>query len=144
MARPKRFELLTPRFVVWCSIQLSCLVYELVVHLDAEIIPTPGRLWPSEFTNPRRGSDDVDASSAKILRAASPKLPQRKQSKGRFVMPPIGDGYFCARLAGGANPLPLGCYRRSHEIALAEFDAAMAQDVVGGGGVEIEIRQTEI
>jgi hypothetical protein len=23
-ARPKRFELLTPRFVVWCSIQLSC------------------------------------------------------------------------------------------------------------------------
>ena len=27
MARPKRFELLTPRFVVWCCIQLSCLVY---------------------------------------------------------------------------------------------------------------------
>ena len=23
MARPKRFELLTPKFVVWCSIQLS-------------------------------------------------------------------------------------------------------------------------
>ena len=23
MARSKRFELLTPRFVVWCSIQLS-------------------------------------------------------------------------------------------------------------------------
>ena len=23
LARPKRFELLTPRFVVWCSIQLS-------------------------------------------------------------------------------------------------------------------------
>ena len=23
MARPKRFELLTPRFEVWCSIQLS-------------------------------------------------------------------------------------------------------------------------
>jgi hypothetical protein len=26
----------------------------------------------------------------------------------------------------------------------AEFDAAMAQDIVGGGGMEIEIRQTEI
>jgi len=38
----------------------------------------------------------------------------------------------------------LECYRRSHEIALAELDAAMAQDVVGGGGVKIEIRQTEI
>lgn len=23
LAHPKRFELLTPRFVVWCSIQLS-------------------------------------------------------------------------------------------------------------------------
>ena len=23
MARPKSFELLTPKFVVWCSIQLS-------------------------------------------------------------------------------------------------------------------------
>ncbi len=23
LARPERFELLTPRFVVWCSIQLS-------------------------------------------------------------------------------------------------------------------------
>ena len=23
LARPKRFELLTPKFVVWCSIQLS-------------------------------------------------------------------------------------------------------------------------
>jgi hypothetical protein len=33
-------------------------------------------------------------------------------------------------------------YRRSHEIAVAELDAAMAQDIVGGA--EIEIRQTEI
>src|SRR5215468_9511899 len=31
--------------------------------------------------------------------------------------------------------------RRAHEIALAELDAAMAQDVVGGGAVEIEVRQ---
>src|SRR5215471_12252675 len=31
--------------------------------------------------------------------------------------------------------------RRAHEIALAELDAAMAQDVVGGGAVEIEIGQ---
>ena len=42
------------------------------------------------------------------------------------------------------EPATLECYRRSHEIALAELDAAMAQDVVGGGGLEIEIRQTEI
>src|ERR1019366_5128749 len=31
------------------------------------------------------------------------------------------------------EPATLECYRRSHEIALAELDAAMAQDVVGGG-----------
>lgn len=32
MAHPKRFELLTPRFVVWCSIQLSygCVQYAAV------------------------------------------------------------------------------------------------------------------
>ena len=33
MARPKRFELLTPRFVVWCSIQLSY----------GRFLPPPGR-----------------------------------------------------------------------------------------------------
>ena len=42
------------------------------------------------------------------------------------------------------KPAALECYRRSHEIALADLDAAMAQDIVGGGGVEIEIRQTEV
>src|SRR5262249_6706833 len=31
--------------------------------------------------------------------------------------------------------------RRAHEIALAELDPALAQDVVGGGAVEIEVRQ---
>ena len=37
MARPKRFELLTPRFVVWCSIQLSYgrLFREQTESLDA-------------------------------------------------------------------------------------------------------------
>ena len=33
VARPKRFELLTPRFVVWCSIQLS---YGRVLPVMAE------------------------------------------------------------------------------------------------------------
>jgi hypothetical protein len=43
-----------------------------------------------------------------------------------------------------ARTAALECYRRSHEIALAELDAAMAQDVVGGGCVKVEIRQAEI
>ena len=36
MARPKRFELLTPRFVVWCSIQLS---YGRVLRIAREVSP---------------------------------------------------------------------------------------------------------
>src|SRR5438034_11682394 len=31
--------------------------------------------------------------------------------------------------------------RRAHEIALADLDATLPDDVVGGGGVEIEVRQ---
>jgi hypothetical protein len=36
VARPKRFELLTPRFVVWCSIQLS---YGRVLRIAREVFP---------------------------------------------------------------------------------------------------------
>jgi DNA invertase Pin-like site-specific DNA recombinase len=36
VARPKRFELLTPRFVVWCSIQLS---YGRVLRIAREMFP---------------------------------------------------------------------------------------------------------
>src|SRR6266540_3786078 len=36
VARPKRFELLTPRFVVWCSIQLS---YGRVLRIAREMSP---------------------------------------------------------------------------------------------------------
>src|SRR5262249_37013683 len=36
LARPKRFELLTPRFVVWCSIQLS---YGRVLRIAREVFP---------------------------------------------------------------------------------------------------------
>ena len=32
----------------------------------------------------------------------------------------------------------------AEEISLAEFDAVVTKDVVGGGGVEIETRQREI
>src|SRR5205085_11897275 len=34
--------------------------------------------------------------------------------------------------------------RPSEEIALADLDTGMTQDVVGGGGVEIEVRQHEM
>ena len=31
--------------------------------------------------------------------------------------------------------------RRTHEVALTDFDAALPDDVVGGGAVKIEVRQ---
>src|SRR5262249_36879537 len=40
VARPKRFELLTPRFVVWCSIQLS---YGRVLRIARENVPGPSK-----------------------------------------------------------------------------------------------------
>jgi hypothetical protein len=40
VARPKRFELLTPRFVVWCSIQLS---YGRVLRIAREVFPERGK-----------------------------------------------------------------------------------------------------
>ena len=55
MARPKRFELLTPRFVVWCSIQLS---YGRVPHpgrasrgpADGRIANVSGPDWQGSST----------------------------------------------------------------------------------------------
>jgi hypothetical protein len=49
MARPKRFELLTPRFVVWCSIQLS---YGRVVRIAPEKAGCAGH---PEARTPRNG-----------------------------------------------------------------------------------------
>src|SRR5882757_6986519 len=41
----------------------------------------------------------------------------------------------------GDDGSALQIHWRAHEVALAELDPAMAQDVVGGGAVEIEVRQ---
>ena len=49
MARPERFELPTPRFVVWCSIQLS---YGRLLRIAREMIPDRPR--PAEAAFPYR------------------------------------------------------------------------------------------
>jgi hypothetical protein len=40
LARPKRFELLTPRFVVWCSIQLSYGRWDAFISVEG-FLPSP-------------------------------------------------------------------------------------------------------
>jgi hypothetical protein len=73
MARPKRFELLTPRFVVWCSIQLSygrdarCLRNEPLKRLPTRAIAIgsaaywqafgPARAVQFETKSPARADD---------------------------------------------------------------------------------------
>ena len=91
VARPKRFELLTPRFVVWCSIQLSY-----------------GRVWPSNGIfgegelEPKRKISE--ASSLAVKQALPNPLPAQRQgwrARGRSSAKPartlqfhhsIGDG----------------------------------------------------
>src|ERR1051325_9114181 len=62
MARPERFELPTPRFVVWCSIQLS---YGRFCRRTAKrpartahsyrVMPTMASAWPGSAHLRRRG-----------------------------------------------------------------------------------------
>jgi hypothetical protein len=69
MARPKRFELLTPRFVVWCSIQLSY-----------------GRAMGSDDTAQAGRSFDPAANVTCYLAidGSKSKSPQRK-SQGKII-----------------------------------------------------------
>src|ERR1700730_17461341 len=48
------------------------------------------------------------------------------------------------RRAARAPLLSSEVHQRAHEIALAEIDPAMAQDVIRGCAVEIEVRQDEV
>ena len=69
MARPKRFELLTPRFVVWCSIQLS---YGRMLRKEAFAWPTqradsyrPGPRMARLFGKSKAAGDQAVARSSR-------------------------------------------------------------------------------
>src|SRR5262245_62336502 len=51
------------------------------------------------------------------------------------------DGFLQLSWRSHAPRALLQRYRRAHEIALAELDPAMTQDVIGRGAVEIKVRQ---
>ena len=74
MARPERFELPTPRFVVWCSIQLS---YGRFVPLPQGLTDGDSyRFGPplaSRATLPKRGQ--CAASGSRVARARAPIMP---------------------------------------------------------------------
>jgi hypothetical protein len=62
MARPKRFELLTPRFVVWCSIQLS---------YGRLSIASPWRKPPGRRADPQVVDEGIATASFPRLQASS-------------------------------------------------------------------------
>jgi hypothetical protein len=84
-----------------------------------------------------------DKGSSRLAVLRQP-LGKRADSGTGWIYDVIALRIDAATLCEWCPPATLECYRRSHEIALAELDTAMAQDVVGGSGVKIEIWQTEI
>jgi hypothetical protein len=103
-----------------------------------------GRLAHPE---PRSGERVPNREAARRVRGKSAHHLQAEGFALRVCCPSPGPR--CARATrsprgeGFAAP-PSGTSkrdRRAHEIALAELDPAMAQDVVGGGAVEIEVWQ---
>ncbi len=91
MARPKRFELLTPRFVVWCSIQLSYGRAPRVVDT-----PEPGR--------------SEDRPRIDVLPSGSPREMQDDAAKDLLrstktpPTPPTSGALPCFRRVGGHLP----------------------------------------
>ena len=75
MARPKRFELLTPKFVVWCSIQLSYgRVFAGIWALRARMRPNKVRTVAKErFSYPlrprlaRSGMRDLASNRGRLI-----------------------------------------------------------------------------
>ncbi len=74
MARPKRFELLTPRFVVWCSIQLS---YGRAARSGGK--RRPERMAASSFFRGRRQGPKFVACGGS---AKSPRMARRSWQGG--------------------------------------------------------------
>src|SRR5437763_15801665 len=70
MARPERFELPTPRFVVWCSIQLSYGRFApgAIARLERRIAIGSFSLWQAR-SDRRLGPRPLAAPSAELHRA---------------------------------------------------------------------------
>src|SRR5262245_47842324 len=122
MARPKRFELLTPRFVVWCSIQLSY-----------------GRFCASRGRLPRTGRSRRERASSYRLRPVLASLPRRSRpcalaAPGVEVDRPIRDGQAEGRPDGAvdqADFAAVGAHQLGHD-GEPEPDAAGAGRALEG------------
>ena len=115
MARPKRFELLTPRFVVWCSIQLSygrLCASRRRTPCEALFQRTPIRLvnWIFEIVN--RGFIVVHAD----LRAEGVEGSRPPGARGLRRVGPDFDHHGRARNRQGAGHL----HRRERQRPAAE------------------------
>ncbi len=107
MARPKGFEPLTPRFVVWCSIQLSY----------GRAGPLPGRPADGRCRHPQTkplpnedaGEKQAGAGENFALSAGGPTRPPRCADAATAQRKPAGGGRGAGRnvaVAGGARRRP--------------------------------------
>jgi hypothetical protein len=76
-------------------------------------------------------------ASAHLVDLRSSRSPAPRPQFNSGLGPRSGSGW-----PDGAQGITLLCRRRAHEIALADLDAALPDDVVGGSGVKPEIGQT--
>ena len=84
MARPERFELPTPKFVVWCSIQLS---YGRLLRIAREMIPDRPR--PAEAAFPYRLRLPLASLPPWPVAALSrPHAEERPKAASRSTRPP--------------------------------------------------------
>ena len=118
LARPKRFELLTPRFVVWCSIQLS---YGRVFR---QALGQRPRCIRSKFGRPRKSA--LATRSGPAWQGAESRFCQSK-----------GGGFSWSRSGArvGANPespcnrieIPGACFASPRNDARERFTPAPAR-----------------
>src|SRR5215471_15639392 len=105
MARPKRFELLTPRFVVWCSIGRV---------LDSRLIPDDGSPPRNETMRhePDRHSPALDFKSSRLNRMCTDTLVVACRVNAREIET-LGS-YVVAAFALPATPGEI----RTHDLCL--------------------------
>jgi hypothetical protein len=122
MARPKRFELLTPRFVVWCSIQLSYGRFlRLPMCLRGPHIGHRGRLSKREIADPGAAAMPKWAHTERPLQAlataASSTVAETPSIGGRerLVTP---DARSVPAVPSGRQPASQGKLAAAEEVHL--------------------------
>ena len=98
LARPKGFEPLTPRFVVWCSIQLSYGRGSVEGNASKAEKPALGRPAAPYRVTPglaRRGAPQADGSRGSIGRKSKPSMSSMSFAPASSFASPLAGATIC-------------------------------------------------